>query len=197
METKHFQLDYLLSYILMFEKPYYLVPTKAGRKGYVLLRKVLEETKKAAVARFVMRQKEHLVAIIPRGSYLILETLRFASEVKEVDEAEYLDDADLSKIRITNAELKMAEQLVAGMTSAWKPEKYKDTYQDDLLKFIKQKIRTGDTEEAAEVEEVEEMPTDKKVVDLMPLLKKSLEASKSGTKKSTGKKASGTRRKAE
>jgi DNA end-binding protein Ku len=181
--------------ILMFEKPYYLVPTKAGRKGYVLLRKVLEETKKGAIARFVMHQKEHLVAIIPRGPYLILETLRYAEEVKEVDEADYLDDADLSKIKVSPRELKMAEELVSGMTSKWAPEKYKDTYQADLMKFIKLKIKNGETEEAAEVEEVD-WANEKKVVDLMPLLKKSLEASKSGSKKSTSKKAPAKNRRA-
>ncbi len=171
--------------LLMFEKPYYLVPTKAGRKGYVLLRKVLEETKKAAVARFVMRQKEHLVAIIPRGPYLILETLRFAHEVREVEEAHFLDEAEIEKIRISPKELQMAEELVNGMTSEWKPEKYKDTYKDDLLKFIKLKIKKGDVEAGAEIDEADDYtPSEKNVVDLMPLLQKSLRAAEGGSKRS-------------
>lgn len=183
--------------ILMFEKPYYLVPTESGRKGYVLLRRVLEETGKAAVARFVMRQKEHLVAIIPRGPYLILETLRFASEVREVEEAEFLDEKALEKIRISPKELQMAEELVAGMTSDWKPEKYKDTYEDDLLKFIKQKIRKGDTAEGAAVPDGSEAGNeDTRVLDLMPLLQKSLKAARSSGKRESTKtesKRSGSR----
>jgi DNA end-binding protein Ku len=179
----------------MFEKPYYLVPTKAGRNGYVLLRKVLEETKKAAVARFVMRAKEHLVAVIPRGPYLILETLRFAREVREVDEATFLEDVDIEKFRISPKELKMAEVLVSGMTSEWRPEKYKDTYQVDLLKFFKHKIKKGDVEEVAEIDETDDdQPKEKNVVDLMPLLQKSLLAAEGSKKRSprNGKKKTGS-----
>ena len=160
---------------LLFEKPYYLVPGKNGEKGYVLLRRVLEETKKVAVARFVLRKKQHLVAILARGEYLVLEVLRYANEIKEVEEARFLDDIDLEKVKISDRELKMAENLVDGMTSDWEPEKYKDTYQDDLLKRIEQRIKTGKTETAPDIDD-EVKPTDTNVVDLMPLLEQSLSA---------------------
>ncbi len=169
--------------ILLFEKPYYLVPGKNGEKGYVLLRRVLEESKKAAVAKFVLRNRQHLVTIMARGDYLILEILRFAHEIQEVHEAEYLDDFKLDRVRISAKELQMAKSLVNDMTSKWKPEQYKDTYQDELLKYIQRKVKKGDVEEGAEIETVTETNTN--VVDLMPLLRKSLAA---GGKSSPSKK---------
>ncbi len=161
--------------ILLFEKPYYLVPGKNGEKGYVLLREVLEDTKKVAVAKFVLRNKQHLVAIIARGDYLILEMLRFSHEVQEVHEAEFLADFDLGKVKISPKEMKAAKNLVNEMTAKWKPDQYKDTYQDELLKYIKNKIKAGDVEDVAEEqEEIEETNTN--VLDLMPFLQKSLQA---------------------
>lgn len=171
---------------LMFEKPYYLVPAKNGEKGYVLLRKVLQRTKKAAVARFVLRKKQHLVAIMARGDYLILEQLRYAHEVREVDQAKFLEDVDLEKVRISEKEIKMAESLVDGMTGDWDPEKYKDTYNEDLLKRIEAKAKTGELQAAPEVDI---KPTNTNLVDLMPLLEKSLAAAKRPEKKSAKGKA--------
>jgi DNA end-binding protein Ku len=182
--------------VLLFEKPYYLVPGKNGEKGYVLLRKILEETNKVAIAKFVMRSKQHLVAVMARGDYLILEMLRFAHEIQEVHEADFLDDFDLKKIKISPKEMKAAKTLVDEMTAKWKPEQYKDTYQDELLKYIHKKIKSGDVEDSAEVEEeVEE--TDTNVIDLMPFLQKSLKAGadKKNSHKKTAKKAKHTTKK--
>lgn len=171
---------------LLFEKPYYLVPAKNGEKGYVLLRKVLQKTKKAAVARFVLRKKQHLVAIMARGDYLILEMLRYAQEVREVDQAKFLEDVDFGKVKISEKEIHMAENLVDGMTTDWDPDKYHDTYNDDLLKRIETKVRKGDVEEAPELDDVK--PTNTNIVDLMPLLQKSLAAAKRPAKKTAKKK---------
>jgi DNA end-binding protein Ku len=173
---------------LMFETPYYLVPGKNGEKGYVLLRQVLQKTKRAAIGQFVMRSKQHLVAMIARGDYVILETLRYAHEVREVEDAKFLEDINLDKIRISSKEIKMAESLVADMTTKWKPEKYKDTFQDDLKKRIQAKIKSGDTELAPETQEAPKL-TNTNVTDLMPLLERSLRASaskgKTGARKRT------------
>lgn len=158
--------------ILLFEKPYYLVPGKNGEKGYVLLRKILEETNKVAVAKFVLRSKQHLVAVMARDEYLVLEMLRFAHEIQETSEAKFLDDFDLKKVKISPRELKAAKVLVDEMTAKWKPEQYKDTYQDELLKYIKKKIKSGDVEENEEALEIED--TDTNVIDLLPFLQKSL-----------------------
>lgn len=172
--------------VLLFEKPYYLVPGKNGEKGYVLLKKILEETKKVAIAKFVLRSKQHLVAVMARGDYLILEMLRFSHEIQEVHEAEFLDDFDLKKIKVSPKEMKAAKTLVDEMTAKWKPDQYKDTYQDELLKYIKKKIKAGDVEDVAEeAEDVEEIDTN--VIDLMPFLQKSLKAG--AGKKTTKKKA--------
>lgn len=161
--------------ILLFEKPYYLVPGKNGEKGYVLLRKTLEETKKVAVAKFVLRNKQHLVAVMARGDYLILEMLRFSHEVQEVHEAHFLDDFDLDHIKVSPKEMKAAKTLVDEMTAKWDPDQYKDTYQDELLKYIKKKVKAGDIEDVeAPVEKIEETNTN--VIDLMPFLEKSLRA---------------------
>lgn len=182
---------------LLFEKPYYLVPAKNGEKGYVLLREVLERTQKVAIARFVLRNKQHLVAVMARGEYLICEVLRFADEIKEVEEANFLEDIDLEKVRISDKEIKMAESLVDGMTADWKPQKYKDTYQDDLLKRIEQKIKSGDVETAPEVDE-REVATNTNIVNLMPLLEKSLQVAVrgKGSKGASGKTRSRTQRSA-
>lgn len=172
---------------LLFEKPYYLVPAKNGEKGYVLLRKVLQKTKKAAVARFVLRKKQHLVAIMARGDYLICEQLRYAQEVREVDQARFLEDVDLEKVKISDKEIAMAQSLVDGMTADWDPDKYHDTYNDDLMKRIELKANKGDLQTAPEVDDVK--PTNTNIVDLMPLLEKSLEAAKRPEKKAGKKKA--------
>ena len=172
--------------LLMFEKPYYLVPDKAGTKGYVLLRKVLEETEKAAIAQFVMHSKQHLVALIPRENFIILETLRYASEVREVEEAEYLDKKQIDKIKISPQELKMAESLVSGMTTDWEPSQYKNTYQDDLQKLIAKKIKDGDVEEVEQVDDKDSDDGKDNVFDLMPLLEKSLAASGHGSGSDAG-----------
>jgi DNA end-binding protein Ku len=157
--------------VLMFEKPYYLAPGKNGHKGYVLLHKVLQETDKVAICKFVIHNRQHLAAIFPKGDYLILESLRFAHEVQDVDSAEFFDVSTLKKVKITPKELKMAKDLVAGMTSKWKPEHYKDTYQDDLMKLINQKIKTGEVEEGEPVEDTRPATSD---TDIMKLLEQSL-----------------------
>lgn len=168
---------------LLYEKPYYLVPGKNGEKGYVLLRNILEETKKAAVAKFILRNRQHLVAIIPREDYLILEVLRFAHEVTEIKQAKYLDDYDLSHVRVSPREMKAAKALVDEMTEKWKPDKYKDTYQDELIKYIERKIKSGATREAAEYEETPRS-TNTNQADLMALLQKSLGQGKPKSKTS-------------
>ena len=176
---------------LLFERPYYLVPGKNGEKGYVLLRKTLEKTKKVAISQFVLRTRQYLGAIMARDEYLILEVLRYAHEIKEVSEAKYLDDIDLGKVRISEKEIKMAEQLVKGMSAAWKPDQYKDTYQDDLLKRIQQKLKGGETETAPESDEIE--VTNTNTIDLMPLLAKSLK-SKGGSRSSSARSVAASRR---
>lgn len=157
--------------VMLFEKPYYLAPQKNGEKGYFLLRDALEKTGKVAIGKIVIRTKQHLVAVMPRGDYLICEILRFAHEVIEVNEAEYLEDAN-TRARYSPKELKMAEQLIRGMTGKWEPDKYKDTYYDDLMKRIRRKAEKGGVEvEPAHAEKIEPTTGD---TDLLALLRESL-----------------------
>lgn len=186
--------------LMFLEKPYYLVPQKNGIKGYFLLAEALKKSKKVAIAKVVIRTKQHLGAIMAKGDYLILELLRFSHEVLEIDEVEYL--SDITKPKFSAKEIKMAEELIDGMTGKWKPDQYKDTYNDDIMKIIKLKIKAGEGKEV----DLGEIPKAEKgntgvVVDLMPLLKKSLEDKKkartttsASSKKKTTKKV--TRKKA-
>jgi DNA end-binding protein Ku len=158
---------------MYYEKPYYLVPAKGGDKVYTLLRQALESTGKVAVATFVMHQREHLCAIAPQGSSLMLLTLRFADEVLP-------DPERKPAARISAAELAMAKQLIQSMEGRFTATKFKDTYRADLKRRVQQKIRNKETHSL----DVEAPSTDTRpkaaVIDLMAALRASLK--KSGRK---------------
>lgn len=159
--------------LMFLEKPYYLVPQKSGIKGYFLLVEALKKSQKVAIAKIIIRTKMHLAMVMSKGNYLILELLRFGHEVLDVGEVDYL--SDISKPKFSAKEIKMAEELIEGMTAKWNPEQYKDTYNDDVMKIINKKIKAGEGEEIEWELPKEERGNTGKVVDLMPLLKKSLE----------------------
>lgn len=175
--------------LMFLEKPYYLVPQKSGIKGYFLLVEALKKTKKVAIAKIIIRTKMHLAMVLAKDDYLILELLRFGHEVLDVNEVEYL--SDIAKPKFTAKEIKMAQELIDGMTAKWNPNQYKDTYNDDVMKIINMKIKAGEGEEIEWELPKEERGNTGKVVDLMPLLKKSLEErKKSRTSKVVSKNAS-------
>jgi len=155
---------------MYYEKPYYLVPAKGGDKVYSLLRQALESTGKVAVATFVMHQRQHLCAIAPQGSSLMLLTLRFADEVLPGPERP-------STAKVSAAELAMAKQLIQSMQGRFSAAKFKDTYRADLKRRVQEKIRKKDTH-ALEVEEPsgDERPR-AAVIDLMAALRASLKKS--------------------
>ena len=153
-----------------FETPYYLKPEKRGEKAYALLRDTLRKAGKAGIASVVIRTKQYLAALVAQDELLVLNTLRYADELKDPAELE------IPKAKVTPKELDMAMRLVDDMADDWHPDKYKDTYRDDLLKRIKEKIKAGETEEITAPDKSE--PRKQKsadVVDLMALLKKSVE----------------------
>lgn len=157
---------------MMFERPYYLVPQKGAEKAYSLLQQALSRSKKVAVAKVVMHTKEHLVCILPRGKYLILEELRFAHTVKDIKHVRYLKEA---VPKFSPQELQMAERLIDDMTTKWNPDQYKDTYYSDLKKHIERRIKAGKGKKIKEVEREEALPVSAaKSRDLMALLKASL-----------------------
>jgi DNA end-binding protein Ku len=157
---------------MFFEKPYYILPEKNAAKSYVLLRDALTKSRKVAIGKVVIRTKQHLAALMAHDDFLILEILRFAHEVRDLEEAK----SELTKKKAYNArELKMAEDLINSMSGEWKPSKYKDTYYLDLKKRINTKVKQGKTHVIEPEEEISapEQPTEN-VVDLIPLLRKSL-----------------------
>jgi len=168
-----------------FETPYYVAPQARAAKAYVLLRRALEEKGAIAIATFVLRTREHLVALMPVGDALMLEVLRFGHELRTVDEIPLPSEGDVPKV--SAKELAMAEQLVGSMMTKWDPGKYKDRFHDDVLKLIEEKAKTGKVE--AHHDEVPgEVAHD--VVDLLDLLRKSVAAndSRPGPKKATARK---------
>ena len=155
-----------------FETPYYLAPGKRGEKAYVLLRETLKKAGKAGIASVVIRTRQYLAALFPQDEVLLLNTLRYADELRDVKD---LDLPDMKKIRLSAKELDLALRLVRDMEDGWKPEKYKDTYREDLLARVEQKVKAGQTEEITQPEKEGRERAGAEVIDLMALLKKSVE----------------------
>ena len=182
-----------------FETPYYLAPDKRGEKGYALLRETLKATNKMAIATVVIRTRQYLAALIPSGNVIVLNTLRYKNELKPAKELE-VPSSNLKASGVSPREVEMAKKLVDEMTDQWKPDKYRDTYHDDLMKLIDKRIKAGKTEVITESEanEKEEKPAKGKVIDLMALLKRSVQAkeqSASPAKRSSRKQERHPRRK--
>src|SRR3954466_4008558 len=155
---------------LYFDKPYYLAPDRKGAKAYALLRETLRRTGKVGIAKVVIRTREYLAAVVARGEVLTLELMRYAHELRDPDELE----VPRGKQGVSDREVEMAERLVEGMVAAWDPEKYKDTYRQELMKTIEKRAKAGKFESSPEPEP---KPREARgnVVDLMALLKQSVE----------------------
>ncbi len=152
-----------------FETPYYLIPGKRGEKAYALLRDTLKKVGKAGIATVMIRTKQYLAALIAQDELLVLNTLRYHDELKKASEFEIPD------AKVSTKEMDMAMRLVDDMADTWQPVRYKDTFKDDLLKRIEEKVEAGQTEEITEPEKGAREPKSADVVDLMSLLKKSIE----------------------
>lgn len=158
-----------------FERPYYLEPGRRGEKGYALLREVLDRTGKVGLGAVVLHTRQHLALLMPREKMLLLNTVRYESEIRDQDELK-LPGESLKKLGVTARELDMAERLVEEMTEEWNPSRYRDTYRDDLMARIKAKVKAGKTRELTEPEEGKgEARKSAQVIDLMGLLKRSLD----------------------
>jgi DNA end-binding protein Ku len=156
-----------------FETSYYLAPGKRGEKAYALLRDALKKSGKAGIATVVIRTRQYLAAVIPQDEVLLMDTLRYADELKSVDELGIPESALHHKA--SPKELDMALRLIDDMAEKWRPEKFKDTYRDDLMARIKEKVKKGQTEEITAPEKGAKEPASADVIDLMALLKKSVE----------------------
>jgi DNA end-binding protein Ku len=189
---------------IYFEHPYYLGPDKGAEKPYALLAKALRDERKVAIARFVLRNKEHLAAIRPMDGVLTLTTMRFADEVVPPDQLDGVEFADGRKLE--KRELEMAKELIDSLSSDFEADKYRDEYREELLGLIERKAQGEDI-----VSKPTEEPKPTTAPDLMAALEESLAAVKgeelAGSKsedgdkarrpaKSSSKKSSGTKSKA-
>lgn len=176
--------------LIYFDRPYYLEPLKKGEKGYALLRETLRRTKRVGIAKVVLRAREHIAALLPYQDALVLNLLRYAYELRDVRDLK-LPDSDLEGLRISDKELAMAERLVEDMVVPWTPDKYQDEYHDDLMRLIEQKITAGETQAVAAGDKSKPARRSADVVDLMSLLKKSVEEKerpRAGQSRNTAKK---------
>ena len=162
---------------VLLERPYYLEPSGKGERVYALLREAMLDAGVIGIARVVMHTKEHLAALIPSGAALMLNTIRWATEMRPVDELN-LPAKGKTATSLKPAELKMAAQLIAEMTRPWDPEAYTDGFGTAVRALIKQKVEAGKTEQVTPLEDATDASSFSNVVDLTALLAKSLERRK-------------------
>jgi DNA end-binding protein Ku len=153
-----------------FDSPYYVAPDKQQTKPYALLTRAMEEAGKVAIGRFVMRNKQYVAALRPVDGRLMMSTMIFADEVVDPTTIDELDE--LADVDVSDREVQMAEQLVESLAAAFEPDKYHDTYREQVLDLIEKKA-AGEAFELPE--QVAEAP---KVVDLMAALEASVQAAK-------------------
>jgi DNA end-binding protein Ku len=154
---------------IYFRKAYYLSPQDGAEKPYRLLVKALDETGKVGIAKVVIRNKQHLAALRSHDGVLVLETMYYADEVRKPEKVD-------GSARVQKAEVDMAKSLVENLSSAFKPEKYDDTYRKELMDLIRAKAKGAKLPEPQEEEEGE-------VVDLMEALRASVKETQKGRKR--------------
>jgi len=147
-----------------FETPYYLVPAKGGERAYALLRDAIRESGRIGIAKFILREAQHLAAVEVIEQSLVLTVMRFADELVDATQFDLPGDAGVRK-----AERDMAKALVNSLAAEWDPSKYTDEYRENLMRVIQAKMKgkTAHLEPSAE-------PREAKVVDLMERLRQSL-----------------------
>ncbi|MDH4365573.1 MAG: Ku protein [Acidimicrobiia bacterium] len=156
---------------VFYDSPYYLVPEELARKSYVLLCRAMEESNRVAIATFVMRTKQYLVAIRPVDGALMMSTMVYADEV--VSPAEIPGLEELADVTATEAELALADQLIDSLSSDFEPERYQDNYRLQVLDLLEAKAN-------GQVTSVEAVPAaaDDGVIDLLAALEASVNAAK-------------------
>jgi DNA end-binding protein Ku len=153
-----------------FETPYYLVPAKGGERAYTLLREAIRESGRIGIAKFILRDAQHLAAVEPIANAIVLSVMRFADELVDESAFEFPTSAGVRK-----QELDMAKALVNNLAAEWDPSKYTDQYRENLLRIIQGKVKGKDVELEPAVE-----PRRGEVVDLMERLRRSLAGSGKG-----------------
>jgi DNA end-binding protein Ku len=161
---------------VFYDSAYYLAPDKATAKPYALLAQAMEQSGKVGIARFVMRTKQYLAAIRPKDGKLLLSTMVYADELNDTDEIRELSAVD--GVELSERELTMAKQLIDSLSAEFEPEKFEDTYRNQVLDLIERKA-AGETE----VVDTPAPVTADRVVDLMAALEASVSAAKEARKR--------------
>lgn len=154
---------------MFIEKPYFIVPKKGGEKAYILLRDAMNKTGHIGIGRVTIRTRQSLCAIMPHEEGLILIMLRFADELRDTGQLKLPE-----KMKTSQKELDLAVTLIESLKAEWDPDNYKDTYAEALMKRINAKAKSKDGHLAEDSPPQEESSS--KVVDLMDLLKQSVES---------------------
>ncbi len=165
---------------IYFEQPYYLGPDKGAEKAYALLTKAMQDENKVAIARFVLRNKEHLAAIRPMGDVLTLATMRFHDEVSDPKDLDGLLGEEKPG-KPSAAEVKMAKELISSLSGDFDPTAYHDEYREELISLLDRKAAGEDVVTAKEEE-----PEATKAPDLMAALEESLASVKAESKGNGG-----------
>lgn len=171
-----------------YETPYYLAPGARGEKVYALLRETLKATNRVAVAEVVLRTTPHLAVVVPNGKALMLDTLRFQDELRDAKGLE-LPGEGLKAAGVTQKEVDLARRLVDDMTESFDVSQYRNTYHEDLMARIDEKIKAGQTEEITEAGKEEAPRRTAQVIDLAELLKQSLAKGAPAARKAPAKSA--------
>ena len=158
--------------LIYYDQPYYLAPGKGGDKVYALLRDTLKKVGKIGIATVVIRVKQHLAALHCVGNTIVMNTLRYADEIR--DPADLNIPGKNAKTAISDKELKMAMALVEGMSEDWEPEQYHDTYREDVMALIEKKIKAKQTKTITMPDKDEKPAKATNVIDLVSLLQASL-----------------------
>lgn len=161
---------------VFYDSAYVVAPDKATAKPYALLARAMEQSGKVGIARFVMRTKQYLAAVRPVDGVLMMSTMVYADEVN--DPVEIGELSGVADVEVSQRELAMASQLIESLATEWEPEKFHDTYREQVLDLVERKA-SGATEVAAVA--VADAPD--KVVDLMAALEASVAAAKDARKR--------------
>jgi DNA end-binding protein Ku len=164
---------------LLFHKPYYMEAGKGGDRAYVLLREALNEAGRIAIAKVVIKTRQHLAAVKPQEHGLMLELMHFPHEI--LDASEFKSPREKKPAR---SEMAMARQLIASMSEKWRPEDYTDEYRDALEKMIEEKIEHGGRRAPAPARHAK--PTN--IIDLVSVLQQSIEKTQGKSKPKAAKK---------
>ncbi len=161
---------------VFYDAAYFLVPDELARKSYTLLSRAMEDSGRVAIATFVMRTKQYLVAIRPTDGRLMMSTMVYADELVAPEEIPGLTELD--EIDVSDAEMAMAGQLIDSLATDFEPDQYRDGYREQVLDLLEQKA-------SGEIQSIEAAPAAEEaaVVDLLAALEASVNAAKEARKK--------------